>query len=66
MWQYSNGDSVVVFSRSFVMEPPLSLCSSFSPYLACAVSVCKYMLKITLRAIEPSAFYELLSGVVAE
>lgn len=62
MWQYSNGDSVVVFSRSFVM----SLCSSFSPYLACAVSVCKYMLKITLRAIEPSAFYELLSGVVAE
>lgn len=64
MWQYSNGDSVVVFSRSFVMEQ--SLCSSFSPYLACAVSVCKYMLKITLRAIEPSAFYELLSGVVAE
>lgn len=47
-------------------EPPLSLCSSFSPYLARAVSVCKYMLKITLRAIEQSAFYELLSGVVAE
>lgn len=31
MWQYSNGDSVVVFSRSFVMEHGrLCLCAALS------------------------------------